>query len=182
MDQDTTTTTSSGTITATPITISVGRTDFLDDSGSAKINAGASVFNYTSKTATSLVGCTVPSGSIVFSLAALVQRADHTYHTNLILLRNDTVFGPVFPVETVYSLNSYDGSSFTYAMASAIVSIYFYANGWATYMVKGLAADGDADKLFVGYQFTDNGDTYKIHSVKKSVSRNETEILALKIS
>lgn len=184
IEEDSTTTTSGDTITVTPITINVGRTDFLDDSGEAKINSGGSVFSYTGKTSTTLTGCTVPSGSIVFASGAPVRRADFThYDTNLVLLRDDTVFGPVFPVGAVENANgSYDDTSFNKAMAFAYKSIYYDATRWMKYVVHGLVADADMDKLFVGYQFVDNGDTFLIHEVTKSLLRNQTEILALKLT
>lgn len=175
--------TTDGFLTTTESTMNVGRTDFMDDSGDAIVSTsgGDVTFHYTGKSSTTLTGCTVDSGSYGYNVDDEVRRADHSYNTNLILFRWDTIFGVQFTFTSVENPDAFISNAFQGAIGRATKKIYYDATKWREFTVHGLKADLDMDKLAIGYQFIDSGNTYLIHEVTKSAMKNETVLIVLQI-
>ncbi len=244
-------TTSSGTLSTSGSTINVEDAHSFPISGNAYIKSGGTKkpFNFTGKTATSLTGCTIDSGTFDYAsgspvIPAATEKAFHYTGRTATTLTGCTIEGGTFnyasnsavlpvgidpisfdflvdckipmgtfsyntndvvePDKDVYKTNlrlylkDSDGTvkivtgvknpggtvytSMHQAFIEAYKNIYYNYENWFEFTVYGLEASGDQDKLFPGYQFTYNGSTYLIHQVTKSLMKNESKVLALKIS
>lgn len=180
---NTTTASAGGTLTTSPITISVARTDFLNNSGDAVIihSGTPKTFSYTGKTGSTLTGCTITSGSFAFSSGDVVQRDDYNYSTNLLLYLKNSLTGLAQLIEYVENPDTISSASFHAAIVGAYKNIYYDNEKWMWFEVVGLSADGDVHKLYPGYVFAYEGRNYLIHEVTKSLMNNVSSISALDI-
>ncbi len=114
-----------------------------------------------------------------------IDRTDGSWNTNMILYLPNDAFNGITAID--YVSNVYPGynayTSLQEAIYYAYKKKYYDYNKWRKVITRGLKATYNSVSsmkyLMPGYRFSLFGQTHYIHSVKKSLMRNESEVEAL---
>jgi len=179
-----------GTLSTTEMDITYTGNSETGKSGTALITHGAATqsFSYRAKVAGTYIGCKLDSGTFVFTSGDTISNAETFWLSNMRLyVKNKYAAGS----EEITRVSNYNFGTSAYvnytsyneAMHEAVKGLYYTNNNWRNLKVHTLTAEYSYNKklqyLMPGYYFSHFSETHFIHTVKKSLMRNESELLCL---
>lgn len=183
--------TGSGTLNQTPSNITTTGNDVNGGAGTALITVSGTTteFKYNYKLGNTFYGCTVQSGTVNYTNTSVITNSAGVYLTHNKIYLYWAWAGDIGLINEVRNYRFTVGSgydrydSFAQAMHELYKQIYYDNDNWRNIDVVGLGATHSVSNkllhLMPGSTFTHFSQFHFIHSVRKSLTKNETEITAI---